>query len=31
MNAPTADLEFDIAYGEEIKRWSLHVSVGIAF
>jgi len=29
--SPVGPLRADIAYGEEVNRWRLHVSVGIAF
>ncbi|MES2959693.1 MAG: BamA/TamA family outer membrane protein [Pseudomonadota bacterium] len=29
--SPVGPLRVDLAYGEEVKRWRLHLSVGIAF
>jgi translocation and assembly module TamA len=29
--SPVGPLRADLAYGEEVKKWRLHLSVGIAF
>ncbi|MGE4051804.1 MAG: BamA/TamA family outer membrane protein, partial [Piscinibacter sp.] len=29
--SPVGPLRVDLAYGEEVRKWRLHLSVGIAF
>jgi translocation and assembly module TamA len=29
--SPVGPLRADVAYGEEVRQWRLHLSVGIAF
>ena len=31
MSSPIGPLRLDIAYGEEIKQFRLHLSVGVVF